>query len=50
MSDYEEFDVYGEWDLEDGFSNNTEIGTVDLDPGDLPDRIEINGVYYIAEK
>lgn len=52
--EYEEYDVYGEWDLDDGYSSNIEIGFVDLpveaSVDQMPDRIEINGIYYIAEK
>ena len=48
MPDYEEMDVYGEWTTDD-VSYNIEIGQVDLEPGNMPDMIEIDGYTYVRE-
>lgn len=44
----DELEVYADY-YDDGESG-TFIGTVEVDENRMPDEIEINGIYYIAQK
>ena len=41
----EEFTIYAEWDFND-YSECNEVGEIQLDPDEMPDRFEVNGFTY----
>lgn len=45
----DELEIQGSWMDDDGYLEETTIGTLDLDPKNLPHELEIDGHTYIRE-